>query len=353
MILELLSRQPLFAGVDPHSLAGAAPLFQLRGVLEGGTLWYEGEPAGALAILVDGGLSVYVGVREVGRIGPGELVGEASAFFGENRIATVTVTAPSRVLVLDRAALVPLRASHPQVYDPLLQRALEAMARRVRDTDRRIATASKDGIDAPTRVVPLVVERLLRAFTREDETPPGVYTLLHRLPRLLDAPAEALTTLATALTPRRLDEGEAVFLEGDPGDSAFVLAQGSLDVLREIYGGKASTLATLTRGAVFGTGSLLLGERRNASCVARTECWVYEIRAAAHAALRGEAGRLWRESLLAALRAQVVLADTLLAELSGGTTAAEREKLRQAAAWVLAYRVDDIPGAAWDFPVGS
>ncbi|MES2640222.1 MAG: cyclic nucleotide-binding domain-containing protein [Myxococcota bacterium] len=352
MIPELLQRQPLFAGVGLHLLADAAPLFQLRSVLGGGTLWYEGEPAEALAIVVDGALAVRVGVREVGRIGPGELVGETSAFFGEPRVATVTVTAPTRVLVLARAALAPLRASHPHVYDPLLQSALEAMARRVRDADRRISAASTAGVDAPIRIVPLALERVFRAFRGpENETPPGIFTQLRRLPRLKDAPADALTILAAALTPRRVEEGDPVFLEGDTGDSAFVLTEGTLDVLREIYGGKASTLATLERGAVFGTGSLLLGERRNASCIAKTACWVHELPVAAHQALRGEAGRLWRESLLSALRAQVVLADGLLAELAGGTTDAEREKLRQAAAQVLAYRVDDIPGDPWGFPV--
>ncbi|MDP2305586.1 MAG: cyclic nucleotide-binding domain-containing protein [Pseudomonadota bacterium] len=350
---ELLLSQPLFAGVAPSLLADAAPLFQLRSVFSGGTLWYEREPAGALAIVVDGGLAVRVGVREVGRIAPGELVGEASAFFGEPRIATVTVTAPTRLLVLDRASLGALRASHPQVYDPLLQRALEAMARRVRDADRRISDASTEGTDAPMRIVPLALDRVFRAFSGpEKETPPGIYTLLRRLPRLNDAPVDVLTILAAALTPRRVEEGDPVFLEGDAGDSAFVLTEGSLDVLREIYGGKASTLATLERGAVFGTGSLLLGERRNASCIARTACWVHELPAAAHASLRGEAGRLWRESLLSALRAQVVLADGLLADLAGGTTDAEREKLREAAAQVLAYRVDDIPGDPWGFTVG-
>ncbi len=352
MIPELLVRQPLFAGVPPHLLADVAPLFQFRSVLDGGTLWYEGEPAEALAIVVDGALSVRVGVREVGRIGPGELVGEASAFFGAPRVATVTAIAPTLVLVLDRASLAPLRATHPQVYDPLLQRALEAMARRVRDVDRRISAASTEGTDAPMRIVPLALDRAFRALSGpEDETPPGIYALLRRLPRLGNAPVAELTVLAAALTPRRVREGDPVFLEGDVGDSAFVLNEGSLDVLREIYGGKASTLATLNRGAVFGTGSLLLGERRNASCIARTACWVHELPAAAHASLRGEAGRLWRESLISALRAQVVLADGLLAALAGGTTAAERETLRQAAAQVLAYRVDDIPGTSCGFPV--
>jgi CRP-like cAMP-binding protein len=348
MIRELLAHQPVFAGVPLGAIAAAAPFFQLRSVLDGGTLWYEGEPAETLAIVVDGALAVSVGVREVGRIGPGELVGEASAFFGQPRVATVTVTAPARILVLERASLVPLRAAHPQVYDPLLNSALMAMARRVRDTDRRISAASTQTLDAPVRFVPLALARVLRAFSGPEEaTPPGIYALLRRLPRLREAPVEALTALVEALTARHVDAGEPVFLEGDTGDSAFVLTEGTLDVLRETYGGKASALATLDRGAVFGTGSLLLGERRNASCIARTDCWVHELPAAAHVALRGDAGRLWRESLLSALRGQVVLADGLLAELAGGTTDAERQLLREAAAQVLAYRVDDVPGDPW------
>lgn len=351
MIADVLRRQPLFVEVAPELLADASSLFQLRTVLLGGTLWYEDEPAGALAIVVDGALAVHVGVREVGRIGPGELVGEASAFFGEHRIATVTVVAPARVLVLDRAALATLRASFPHVYDPLLEHALVAMARRVRDADLRIAGLSTVGSDAPMRFLPVALERVLRELSGpEDEDPPGILALLRRLPGLHDVSPAVLTSIGAALAPRRVSEGDPVFMEGDAGESAFVLSKGSLDVMREIYGGKASTLATLERGAVFGTGSLLLGEHRNASCVARTDCWVHELPGSSYRRLGGEAGRLWRESLLHALRAQVMLADGLLAELAGGTSAAERERLREAAARVLAYRVDDIPGDRWGFP---
>ena len=73
-------------------------------------------------------------------------------------------------------------------------------------------------------------------------------------------------------------------------------------------------------GAIFGTGSLLLRERRNAACVAdkATDVWVCELTQENHAALTGEAGRVWRLSLHSALSFQRRTADDRLVRLKQG-----------------------------------
>ena len=69
-----------------------------------------------------------------------------------------------------------------------------------------------------------------------------------------------------------------------------------------------------------GTGSLILGERRNASCVAsvNTDVWVYEISIVDFNNLVGEPSVLWREALLAALAFQLRNADELLVLIEQG-----------------------------------
>ena len=55
--------------------------------------------------------------------------------------------------------------------------------------------------------------------------------------------------------------------------------EGCIEVYRNVKGGKAQLLASLFPGALLGTGSLLLKERHNTSCVANksTDVWVYEM----------------------------------------------------------------------------
>ena len=133
------------------------------------------------------------------------------------------------------------------------------------------------------------------------------------------------------MTPHNIEKGSPLFLEQEPGDSVFLLAKGAIDVVRNVKGGKAEPLATLYPGALFGTGSLLLRERRNASCVAQedSECWVYEMNLEAHRGLKGEAGRLWRECLVMALAFQVRnAADRLIALKVGKPSLSDYAKLQ-------------------------
>ena len=86
-------------------------------------------------------------------------------------------------------------------------------------------------------------------------------------------------------------------------------------------GGKAQHLASLYPGALLGTGSLILGERRNASCVANknTVAWVYEMSREQSDSLTDEPSMLWRESLLSALAFQLRSADELLVLIEQGS----------------------------------
>ena len=119
----------------------------------------------------------------------------------------------------------------------------------------------------------------------------------------------SIKSIMSAMTPKYFAKSKPIVLEGQTGDSAFLLVEGVIEVYRNVRGGKAQHLASLYPGALLGTGSLLLGERRNASCVAskNTAVWVYEISREQSNFLTDEPSMLWRESLLSALAFSVAV----------------------------------------------
>lgn len=344
MSVEELVRSPVFAKLPTELTLSASPFFERRELRAGTTLWYEEHLANELAVVISGGLRAKVGVQEVGEIRAGELVGETSVFITEPRSATVEATSDTVLYVLDQLGLNQVADTLPTFYDHLLDRALQEMARRVRATDLKIALIAA-GTDEPppTKPASSFLRALRRLGTAMDDARTPVLPSLRAMPGMKDAPATLLGEIAQAMTPRTVDLNTAVFLEGDTGESAFVIAEGEVKVLRNVKGGRARRLATLGRGAIFGTGSLLLGERRNASVVTVSAAKLFELNTAGMEGLAGPAGRLWRTSLLHALRKQVLGASTHLAELKGGTSWSDRERLRAAASKIVAFQVDEDP----------
>jgi small-conductance mechanosensitive channel len=83
--------------------------------------------------------------------------------------------------------------------------------------------------------------------------------------------------LAGAATDRLYGDGDRIVREGDPGGSVFVIASGRAAV---VAGADGPELVTLQAGSYFGEMSLLTGEPRSATVVARGDCRVLEIDAA-------------------------------------------------------------------------
>lgn len=67
---------------------------------------------------------------------------------------------------------------------------------------------------------------------------------------------ESARRLLDSMTPHRLARGEAVFHEGDPGDSLYVIISGKVKLARTSADGRESLLAVLGPGEMFGELSL-------------------------------------------------------------------------------------------------
>jgi len=80
--------------------------------------------------------------------------------------------------------------------------------------------------------------------------------------------------IASATTPRTYGDGESIVREGEPGHSMFVVGSGRVVVVLEP---DRREVATIERGGYFGEMSLLTGDPRTATVLARGDSVVLEI----------------------------------------------------------------------------
>ena len=104
------------------------------------------------------------------------------------------------------------------------------------------------------------------------------------IPIFSGLPADAFARVLKSLKLIRKRPGDPILQEGDEGTSFFVLARGSVDVLRSSDEGPQK-LATLHDGSIFGEMALVSAQPRTASVIATDDCDLLEFdRAALEAA---------------------------------------------------------------------
>jgi signal transduction histidine kinase len=99
---------------------------------------------------------------------------------------------------------------------------------------------------------------------------------LKRLPLFSDLPEEDLDLLCNAIQEVRLSAGEELFAQGSPGDKAYIIKEGELEILRESEGRKV-LLAVRKAGEVIGEMSLLHEAPRMATVRARTDSLLFAL----------------------------------------------------------------------------
>lgn len=96
----MLRRVPLLQRCSRRDLQEIARLADERDLAPGRELAREGDPGDEFFILIDGRVEVRRRNRKIAEIGPGGFFGEIALLTDRPRNATVTVTAPTRALVL-------------------------------------------------------------------------------------------------------------------------------------------------------------------------------------------------------------------------------------------------------------
>ncbi len=129
--LELLRKVPLFAGFGGRELERLGMLTDVVDLPEGRVLMRQGERGDQMFVIVAGGARVERDGRTLAERVTGEMVGEISLVDEGPRTATVTLTEPSRLLVVGHRDFHSLMDEMPDVR----LRVLETLARRVRHLD--------------------------------------------------------------------------------------------------------------------------------------------------------------------------------------------------------------------------
>lgn len=149
---------------------------------------------------------------------------------------------------------------------------LDAVATRIWYALRR------SGIEIPYPVRDLNVRMIPEDLEkrREDSAYETIYAELRSIPLFEGLSDPQISSISATSCIQRFSAGESLVIQGDTGDSMFIVKSGQLRV--EVAGGSSRTVvAMLGTGDFFGEMSLLTGEPRSASVIAETETEVIRI----------------------------------------------------------------------------
>ena len=326
---------PLFDGLPSSQLLPARMRFQVVEAEDGSTLIVEGDEDPSLLCIVSGQLEIRHKGLVLGRLGPGEIVGEIALFGDGVRTASVVAKGEGRYLLLDRAGYLALRDVLNQVAERVELEALRALVDRLREMGRRISEAAQGTPLHRLTPDPGFFTRMARLFGagggRSSARGVDVAAVLASCHIFQDLPQNAIAELAGMLTATSVSSGHFLCTQGHYGDEMFVIAQGRVDVFVAVDEENAEPLAVLGTGDAIGMVALIEGGTRMASCVANGEVLAVVVDRRLWDKLREAdtfAAMALRTAMIRALSEQLTFASSQLARLD------LEKKERETAKWI-------------------
>jgi CRP/FNR family cyclic AMP-dependent transcriptional regulator len=129
--IELLRTVPLFHGLRDRDLERISALADIIDLPADRRIMTQGDRGAEMFVLVAGSAHIERDGESLGERGAGEVLGEIALLDGGPRTATVTLTQPSRMLVLARREFHALMDEFPDVRLHIL----ETVANRLRSLD--------------------------------------------------------------------------------------------------------------------------------------------------------------------------------------------------------------------------
>ena len=100
-------------------------------------------------------------------------------------------------------------------------------------------------------------------------------SVLEAIPWLMDMQFRELRDLAYYIDGYLLREGSVLFHEGEEDPYLVIIVNGSIDIIKQDSSQNPQLVATLKEGKVFGEMSLLDGEPRSATAIAKDEVTIF------------------------------------------------------------------------------
>jgi CRP-like cAMP-binding protein len=133
-VAGVLENVPLFAGCSKRELKLVAKCAKQKSVPANTTLMTEDEAGDSMLVILAGGASVTKSGRKIAELKSGDVVGELGPLTRAPRNATVVAKTACDVAEISRKDLLKLIDNAPGFSRKLL----EALANRVRDTDKKL-----------------------------------------------------------------------------------------------------------------------------------------------------------------------------------------------------------------------
>ena len=100
---------------------------------------------------------------------------------------------------------------------------------------------------------------------------------LKAVPFFSELGAKSLEKVIPILEPQQFPKGSTIVVEGDVGDSFYIIRVGEVEVVVNGEGGKDVSIAELGPREGFGEMALLTGEPRSASVIAKTDLQLWRL----------------------------------------------------------------------------
>jgi CRP-like cAMP-binding protein len=264
---RFLASVPLFEGREQADLVALASVMRRRTVPEGTILWNQGDHAREMVLIVDGGVSASVRVTgdravELGRSGPGEIVGLIGLLDGGGHATSVRVTETATVLALGRLDLAALLAGrHPSAFS-LKRRVASLLTARLREQLGYLAGSLGGEPEGPPPM------DAAAAFAALEPSRPPDSRYVRRMATFHDFDPLALWGFLTSGSYLRCPPGRTLLAEGAPSTAYCLTINGAVEKVL-IRGDRRIRVGLAGPGKAFGYESLIDGRPSPVTAITR------------------------------------------------------------------------------------
>jgi CRP/FNR family transcriptional regulator, cyclic AMP receptor protein len=265
--VDFLATVPLLEGREEADLVELARVLRRRMVREGEILWRQGDDAREMVFIVEGGVSASLHVPgdrvvEIGRAGPGEIVGEIALLDGGGHTMSVRVTETATVLALGRVDFAALLARQDPSAFRLKRRLASLLTARQRNQLRHLAASLGGEVAGPP------AEDAARAFAELEYCGPPDSTYVRRMATFHDFDSLALWGFLTSGSYARCPPGRTLLAEGAPSTACYLTINGAVEKVL-VRGDRRIRVGLAGPGKAFGYESLIDGRPSPVTAITR------------------------------------------------------------------------------------